>query len=185
MLSLVSRPYRDDEPWFPTATGDWVMMSDGAIGQVLRQTPEIVQIKTKGTVQTHATTNFLAKEPRNLSEGFGVAITFGIDYRHQDISTTNVEKILKQSIEKALQQSEAGKHLQDILVEFKDAGASSLNYLIYITMRGTGAEYYFALCRIIQRICVDTCNEHGWVIPFNQLTIHTDTGFAGATPAHK
>ena len=187
MLQLVSRPYRDDEPWFPTAVGDWVMMSDGTIGQILRQTPEIVQIKTKGTVQTHATTNFLAGEPRNLSEGFGIAITFGIDYQHQDISTTKVEKILKEAIAKGLQQSDAGKHVEDILVEFKDAGASSLNYLIYITMKGSGVEYYFLLGRIVQRICVDTCNEHGWVIPFNQLTIHTstDTGFPGANAVGK
>jgi len=163
------------------------MMSDGTIGQILRQTPEIVQIKTKGTVQTHATTNFLAGEPRNLSEGFGIAITFGIDYQHQDISTTKVEKILKEAIAKGLQQSDAGKHVEDILVEFKDAGASSLNYLIYITMKGSGVEYYFLLGRIVQRICVDTCNEHGWVIPFNQLTIHTstDTGFPGANAVGK
>jgi hypothetical protein len=182
MLQLVSRPYRDDEPWFPTAVGDWVMMADGTIGQVLRQTPEIVQIRTKGTVLTHATTSFIAGQPRNLSEGFGVAITFGIDYQHQGISTTEVERIFKQAIARGLQAADAGRHVEDILVEFKDAGASSLNYLIYITMQGTGAEFYFALNRLVQRICVDTCNEHGWVIPFNQLTVHTAAAVPGVTP---
>jgi Skp family chaperone for outer membrane proteins len=179
MLHLVSRPFRDDEPWFPTAVGDWVMMADGTIGQVMRQTPEIVQIRTKGTVQTQATTSFIANQPRNLSEGYGVAITFGLDYQHQDISTTQVEKVLKQAIEKGLRQSDAGPHVENILVEFKDAGASSLNYLIYVTMKGSGAEHYFVLNRLVQRICVDTCNEHGWVIPFNQLTVHTATNLPG------
>ncbi len=177
MLGLVSRPYREDEPWFPTKTGDWVMMSDGAIGQVLRQTPEIVQLRTKGTIRTYATTNFLTGEPRNLSEGFGVTITFGIDYQHQSISTTEVPKILHQSIEKVLQQSELGQHVENILVEFQEAGASSLNYLIYVTMKGEAADCYFVLNRLLQRICVDTCNEQGWVIPFNQLTVHAGTGF--------
>ena len=183
MLNLVSRPYREDEPWFPTKTGDWVMMSGGTIGQVLRQTPEIVQLKTKGTTSTFTTSSFLAGEPRNLSEGFGVAITFGIDYQHQSISTTEVPQILHQSIERALQQSELGKHVEDILVEFQEAGASSLNYLIYVTMKGDAADTYFVLNRLLQRICVDTCNEHGWVIPFNQLTVHAGTGFDAITDA--
>jgi hypothetical protein len=177
VLGLVSRPYREDEPWFPTRTGDYVMMSDGTIGQVLRQTPEIVQLKTKGTVQTHSTTNFLAGEPRNLSEGFGISITFGIDYQHQSISTTEIPRILHQSIKKGLQETEAGNHVEDILVEFKEAGASSLDYQIYVTMKGEGAEFYFALTRLVQKICVDTCNEQGWVIPFNQMTIHAGTSF--------
>jgi len=182
MLDLVSRPYRDDEPWFPTQTGDWVMMSDGTIGQVLRQTPEIVQIRTRGTIRTYTTTSFLGGEPRNLSAGYGVAITFGIDYQHQSISITEVPKILHQSIEQALQQSEMREHVESILVEFQEAGASSLNYMIYVTMKGEAADSYYVLNRLLQKICVDTCNGHGWVIPFNQLTVHAGSGFEAVSP---
>ena len=182
VLGLVSRPYREDEPWFPTQTGDWVMMSDGTIGQVLRQTPEIVQIKTRGTTCTYKTTNFLAGEPRNLSGGFGIVVTFGIDYQHQSISTTEVPKILHHAIEKALQQDELGKHVENILVEFQEAGASSLNYVVYVTMKGKAADSYYVLNRLLQKICVDTCNERGWVIPFNQLTVHAGTGFEAVSP---
>ena len=179
MLHLVSRPYRDDEPWFPTDTGDWVMMANGAIGQVVRQTPEIVQLRTKGTILSYTTSSFLAGEPHNLSEGFGVAVTFGIDYQHQPISTTVIPKVLQQSMEQALQQSDLGKHVENILVEFKEAGASSLDYQIYVTMKGDAAESYFAVSRVIQRICIDTSNEQGWVIPFDQLTLNAGTGFGG------
>lgn len=177
MLQLVSRPYREDEPWFPTRTGDWVKMSDDTVGQVLRQTPEIVQLKTRNTIRTYTTTNFLASEPRNLMEGFGITITFGIDYQHQAISTTEVPKILHQSIEQALQQTELAQHVDNILVEFQEAGASSLNYLIYVTMQGAAADSYYPLNRLLQRVCVETCNEHGWVIPFNQVTLHAGSGF--------
>jgi len=182
MLDLVSRPYREDEPWFPTQTGDWVMMSDGTIGQVLRQTPEIVQIRTRGTIRTYTTTSFLGGELRNLSAGYGVAITFGIDYQHQSISITEVPKILHQSIEQALQQSEMREHVESILVEFQEAGASSLNYMIYVTMKGEAADSYYVLNRLLQKICVDTCNERGWVIPFNQLTVHAGSGFEAVSP---
>lgn len=179
-LQLVSRPYREDEPWFPTSTGDWVMMADGVIGQVLRQTPEIVQLKTKGTVLTYATSSFLTGGPRNLSEGFGVAAVFGIDYKHQAISTHLVPKVLHEAIEQGLNKTDFGKHVENILVEFKEAASSSLNYQIYVTMKGEGAEFYFAVSRMVQRICVDTCNAQGWGIPFNQLTLNAGSGFSAA-----
>ena len=181
ILGLVSRPYREDEPWFPTQINDWILMADGTVGQILRQTPEIVQLRTRGTIRTYTTTNFLASEPRNLSEGFSVTITFGIDYQHQSISTSEVPKILQQSIERVLMHSEMGNHVENILVEFQEAGASSLNYLIYVGMKGSGADSYNVLTRLLHRICVDTCNEHGWVIPFNQLTLHAGTGFDAGT----
>ena len=177
MQQLVSRPYRDDEPWFPTNPGDWVQLSDGTTGLVLRQTPEIVHLRHKNAVRTYNTASFLAAEPRNFSGGFSISVTFGIDYQHQAICTTIVPEQLRKSIEAGLQRSEYSQHVIDILVEFQEAGTSSLNYLIYINFNGEAADSYFAIGRLLQRICVDTCNEQGWVIPFNQLTVHAGSGF--------
>ncbi len=177
ILTLVSRPYKEDEPWFPTKPGDWVELLDGTIGQVLLQTPEIVQLRTKGTIRTYATSKFMSAEPRNFSEGFGVSIIFGVDYQLQSISTTEVPKILRQSVERAMKQSELGEYVQDVLVDFQEAAASSLNYLVYVNMKGAAADSYFAISRMLQRICVDTCNEQGWSIPFNQMTVHAGSGF--------
>jgi hypothetical protein len=160
-------------------------MSDGAVGQVLRQTPEIVQLKTRGATRTYKTTNFLSGEPRNLMGGFGIVIMFGIDYQHQAISTTKVPKILHQAVEKALQASEHAEHVDNILVEFHDAGASSLNYVVYVTMKGEAADSYYVINRLLQKVCVDTCNENDWVIPFSQMTIHAGTGFEGVIPTNK
>jgi small-conductance mechanosensitive channel len=67
--------------------------------------------------------------------------------------------------------------VENILVEFQEAASSSLNYLIYVNMKGEAADSYYTLGRLLQRICVDTCNEHGWVIPFEQLTVHAGSGF--------
>lgn len=177
VLPLVSRPCREDEPWFPSRTGDWVKISDGIIGQVLCQTPETVQLRVRGAIRNYVTSNYLVSEPQNLSSGFGVSVTFGIDYKHQAISTTEVPKILRQAVEQALQRSGQGKYVENILVEFQEAASSSLNYLIYVNMKGEAADSYYTLGRLLQRICVDTCNEHGWVIPFEQLTVHAGSGF--------
>jgi len=66
------------------------------------------------------------------------------------------------------------------LVEFKSAGASSLDYRIYMILDGRVAEAFFKVERLIQQACVETCNREGWVIPFTQITIHAADKAAGA-----
>lgn len=178
MLNLVSRPYRQDEPWFPTRTGDYVILGDGTFGLVERQTPENVQLRVMGSPVLYPTTAFLAQNPRNLSRGsYGVAVTFGIDYQHQSIATAEVPGILHEAVTRALGDSAVAEHVEDILVDFKEAGASSLDYLVYVTMNSAAAGSYYTVGRIVQRACVETCNAHDWVIPFNQLTVHQGEGF--------
>jgi predicted nucleic acid-binding Zn-ribbon protein len=173
MDATTSRPDGPDEPWFPTRKDDYVLLNDGTYGQVILQTPEIVQLKCLGSVCNYLTGAFLAACPRNLSlTGFGCCVTFGIDYQHQAICLDEVPRIFKAAVTAAIEHSDVGESLESVLVEFKDAGASSLNYLIYVTMNGKAADSYWAVGRIIQQACVTVCNEHGWIIPFTQLTVH-------------
>lgn len=173
MDATTSRPDKSDEPWFPTRKNDYVLLSDGTYGQVILQTPEIVQLQSIGSVRNYSTIAFLDASPRNLSRsGFGYAVTFGIDYRHQAICLKEVPRILKAAVIAAFEHSAVGDSLESVLVEFKEAGPSSLDYLIYATMNGKAADSYWAVGRIIQQACVTACNENGWVIPFNQLTVH-------------
>ena len=153
------------------------------MGQILRQTPDMVQLRSRGSILNWNTADFLKENLRNLSQGFNVSITFGIDYRHQSISTTEVPAILKLAIENALKQSDIGKHIETLLVEFQDAGASSLNYLINVSVNGEAADSYYAIGRLLQRVCVDCCNTHDWVIPFNQLTLNAGAGFETTSSA--
>ena len=177
MTGLVSRPCRDDEPWFPTHMNDWVLFPDGSMGQILRQTPDTVQIRIGGSTVTYDTAVFMNEKMRNLSNGYSVGITFGIDYKHQSTSTAEIQEILKNHVEKALRQVEFGKHAESVLVEFKEAAPSSLNYLVAVSMNGAAADSYFTLNRLLQRACVDCCNANNWVIPFNQLTLNAGAGF--------
>jgi hypothetical protein len=45
---LRSRPFKSDEPWFPTRMNDWVLLSDETLGKVVLQTPEIVRLVLLG-----------------------------------------------------------------------------------------------------------------------------------------
>jgi len=57
-------------------------------------------------------------------------------------------------------------------VEFKEAGPSSLDIVALAEFNANAGPKYWALERAIQGICVDTCNLHGWIIPFQQVTVH-------------
>jgi len=172
LTQLTSRP-RTNEAWFPCSAGDYVLLPDGSFGQVLEQTVELVRLKVIGSIVQFGTAEFLQLNVRNLSrEGFGVIVVFGIDYQHQQISLTRVPERFMSGLKTAFEQADYGDDLKNLLVEFKEAGTNSLDYLIYATMEGNVAASYFTIARLIQQTCVDICNHEDWVIPFTQVTIH-------------
>ncbi|MDR4508311.1 MAG: hypothetical protein MRJ65_08770 [Candidatus Brocadiaceae bacterium] len=169
-----SRPYHQDEPWFPCKIDDWVILTDGTIGRVTVQTPEAVQLILHGeSHKTYPTADFLRLNPINISKNFFIHVTFGIDYQHQAMSTTEVPNTLKEMIQRGLEKKGYAEDLHYLEVELKEAGTSSLNYAIIAGFSGRVAKDYYRLPRLIQTLAVDACNTYGWVIPFKQITLHT------------
>ena len=172
MNALASRP-ASTEPWFPCEPGDYLQLADGSFGRVLRQTVEIVEVAVRDTTVLISTKDFLSQNHRNLSrDGFGIACTFGIDYRHQAISLDTVPRRLQEAIAARFTQEGLGEAIRELMVEFKEAGTSSLDYQIYIILDGHAAKAFFKTQRMVQRACVDCCNQEGWTIPFTQVTVH-------------
>lgn len=169
-----SRPYDEDEPWFPSRSGDWVVIDDGPHARVVSQSPDLVALVFLGGArQTFPTAEFLQRNPRVLSAGFRLGVPFGIDYGHQSIVTTDVPAILQQDLEKALRASRFAKHVRNVEVDFKEAGPSSLDVVALVDVGGGAGADYLRLQRFVQRTFVNTCNARGWVIPFTQITLHT------------
>jgi small-conductance mechanosensitive channel len=163
-----------EEPWFPCRPGDYILLTDGSFGKVLRQSIELVEILVRDALVQIRTKDFLGQSIRNLSQqGFGVACTFGIDYQHQAMCLDKVPALFREAIITRFEQAGLKDDIQDIMVEFKQAGSSSLDYQIYMILNGSAAKAYFKAQRLIQQACVDTCNREGWVIPFTQVTVHS------------
>jgi len=60
LIGKLSRPVVEGEPWFPSQTGDWVILSDGTYGQVEQQTMEQVVVRLKGnTLKFYSTPEFM------------------------------------------------------------------------------------------------------------------------------
>ncbi len=183
LSGLTSRP-AGSEPWFPSRPGEYLLLPDGNFAQVLQQTVEQVQLKVFGSTVIMPSADFLQAGARNLSrDGFGIAVTFGIDYEHQAIALEQVPEQFRTGLEQAFADAGFGEDLKDLVVDFKEAAASSLDYLVYATFDGNSAASYFKLGRLVQQTCVDICNREGWGIPFTQVTLHAaDANTAAAMP---
>lgn len=174
LIGLQSRPFHKDEPWFPTKEGDLVELSDGSIGVVKLQTPDQVVIDTRcGIYKTYPTLSFLDANPMNYSiNTFGIFVTFGLDYAHQADIVRTIPETLHAFLSRALLREEYGADLLDLIVQFKEASASSLDLLVLAKFPGKYAAKYFAMSRALQGIIVEACNTYDWGIPFMQITLH-------------
>ncbi len=172
LIGLYSRPIANEEAWFPTKEGDWVLMDD-KIAQVMLQTPETVQLKKLGgAIITIPAPSFVEEPPVNLSHGFRVELEFGLDYQHQGESTTSILNAMRQTLELELPKMLPENSMQNLEVEFFAANESSLTYEIEVDLDGSAASEYEEVQRIISRILVDAANANGWKIPFQQMVIH-------------
>lgn len=179
LVDLRSRPAFEDEVWFPSKKGDWVVLGDATHGEVVGQTPEIVQIRMLGgATKSYKTQDYLSQSPTNLSQGFRIRAAFGLDYQHQSVITQEIPEIIERSLKEKLAQEGYADGIERIRVEFSNAGASSLDLAVLADFKGTEGRRYSVLQRAIQRICVETCSEHGWLIPFQQMTVHIPGGMA-------
>ncbi|MFK7964154.1 MAG: hypothetical protein AB8C46_09345 [Burkholderiaceae bacterium] len=171
-----SHPIAND-PWFPTHQHDYVMFEDGSFAQVIEQSVDTVVLRQLGSVRHMQTAEFFAAALTNLSQdGFLVPVTFGIGYRHQAISLTEVPDKIRLAVEQAVQAADWGEHCTGVIVDFKEAAASSLNYLVLLKMTGDAASSYYSIGRAVQQTLVALCNEQDWEIPFAQLTVHQADG---------
>ena len=173
VMEMISRPLAPKEVWFPSKADDWVILSDETFGKSITQTPDqVVLLQLGGAIKTYPTADFLSLAPKNLSRGFRLKVIFGIDYAHQAESTSSVPTIFKDAVTKEVISSYGREAVRSVNVEFASAGASSLDYAVLADFDGSVAQRYYAIQRKIQSVCVDVCNEHGWGIPFAQITIH-------------
>ncbi len=168
-----SRPVSNDT-WFPSSTGDVVLMSDGSLLEVLNQNPDTVELKKRGgELLSIPAADFYAMTMTNLTRHgtYGVTSNFGLDYNHQKISATEIPNSLREGIARAFENSNLSKAVKDIAVELEQAGSSSIDYWIFVTMDSSSARSYFRAHRIIQAACIETCSREGWSIPFPHMSL--------------
>lgn len=173
LIGLHSRPSGPDEPWFPSRRGDWVRLADETFGQIISQSPDMVEIEIPGGSRvTYTHDDYLAEKPDNLSEGFRSEIVFGLSYRHQDIATGEAMEMLKDHIRDGLLKLVPEQHLLDVGCEMLEAGDNAIIYEVEADLTGAVAPLMEDVERELTRLCVDACTKFGWEIPFPQMVVH-------------
>lgn len=174
---LQMRSWKDSgvEPWFPTKINDWILLSDGTFGKVIAQGVEAVVVKLKGgSHRSFPTQEFLAEKPENLSAGFRVSSTVGLDYGLRKKACSDIPAKLKHGIERKLKNYKFKDSDFIISVEFELMDSSSLNFAVIVDFNGEFASDYQKLGRLVQRLALEVCNEQNYDIPFPQMDIHLD-----------
>ena len=176
VVTMISRP-AGKEIWFPSSKGDYLNFGDGRVLKVLDQTTELVHLETlAGTKTSMPTADFFNTTFDNISRGetFAVVSVFGIGYAHQALANTLIPEKIQAAVAKAFAKSSIADSVEQVAVELKEAGASSLDFWVCVTLASVAAPAFNKVSRLIQQTCVETCGEENWDIPFPQLTLHRE-----------
>lgn len=185
LIDKHSRPVVKGEPWFPTRTGDWVILNDGSYGWVKHQTLEQVVLNLKGeSLKHYSTADFLKLSPLNISKGFRYCIEFGLDYKVQNRICEEIPTMIESGLKNLLARFFEGPSpdFNFMEVRFDNPGPSSLNLMVIIHADGKSANRHEENRREIQTALVQICNENNLTIPFSQLTINMADGTQGSNP---
>ncbi|MCA9484042.1 MAG: hypothetical protein KC553_09930 [Nitrospina sp.] len=180
-----SRPVVENEPWFPTETGDWVILSDNTYGQVKNQTLEQVVLLLKGSTRKYYSTGeFLALTPQNISKGFRYEIRFGFDYSLQAELCDRIPEIFIKGLPAHLPDyfDTEDPDIRTIEIAFDHAGGSGLVLRFLIDVDGRQANRYLELQNEIQNVLIRLCNEHDLKIPVSQLALNLPGQLPGIQP---
>ena len=136
IVGMVSRPYSPEEPWFPCQKGDWVVVGDRPRTRVVSLSHEMVEtVERGGKRYLFKTADFLGQNLVNLSRNFRLRVVFGVSYDLQDQVTSTIPNLLQTFIEEKLAAEGYADNCLNLLVEFKEAGASSLDLQYLLTLR--------------------------------------------------
>lgn len=171
IFKMHSRKILPNEQWFPTRSGDWVLLSDGTYGQIKIQTPEQVVIEQGNSQRKYyPVIEYLNLVPTNLSHGFVVDFNWGLDYQDQDQLLATILPKLREQFKQALKDYQIPSITSDL--DFHSAGASSLNLYVFARFSGEFAGHRLKIIRDLQGIMLNLSTAEKLNIPYNQLKVH-------------
>lgn len=173
IMKMHSRKALPNEPWFPSKTGDWVLLTDGTFGQIKIQTAELVVIEIGFTQKKYySIAQYLALSPTNLSYGFTLDFLWGLDYADQGILLNSILPSINGKMKKLLQDYAYSPSIFNI--DFHSAGTSTLNLNITAQFSGEFANKRSLILKDLQMMLLQICTEEQLNIPFNQLVVHLE-----------
>ena len=168
--TLTSRPFENDELWFPARVGESFILPNGTFGEVKRLTPESVYLTSFNSTIIYPAADFISGAPTNLSHGYYAVADFGLSYKHFDTPVDEVFTKLKAYIIEFLSKTDMHDLYDSVSVEFRKINEGvSLVYTVIVAMKGKGAAYYFQSGRLLQEACLRCAQKEGWSMPYTNI----------------
>lgn len=168
--TLTSRPFENDELWFPARVGESFILPSGTFGEVKRLTPESVYLTSFNSTIIYPAADFISGAPTNLSHGYYTVADFGLSYKHFDTPVDEVFTKLKAYIIEFLSKTDMHDLYDSVSVEFRKINEGvSLVYTVIVAMKGKGAAYYFQSGRLLQEACLRCAQKEGWSMPYTNI----------------
>ncbi len=176
LVGMRSRPYDENEPWFPCKEGDYVLI-DGLSTwrQVKRQTPQTVEFNWFEMLETMPTRSFMGRKIFNISAApFWAGINFSIAYKHRFEALGDLRDKLSKFVEEEIKKQPYGEHILYPWVDLAGlADDSSLNFMVWIQAAPEAASKYGAMSLHLNQIALEAANKYGWeIIRFTPVELH-------------
>lgn len=172
IFRMPARKALANEPWFPSQSGDWVLLNDGTFGQVKIQTVEHVVVEELSSQRKfYSVAQFLSHTPTNLSYGFTLDFSWGLDYLDQAKMISTIIPMLNQKMRNLLKNYPCNP--QEFTLDFQSAGSSALNVNIVARFAGEHAKDRAKILKDLQGMLLTICTEEKLNLPFNQIVVHS------------
>lgn len=177
LIDMRSRPYDENEPWFPSTEGDWVLVDGKSHRQVVLQTPYTVKFSWYDMAESMPTSSFVSRRIFNLSRAqYWAGITFHIAYKHRFTDPDEIVEKLTEMIGEDMKKTPYGDQVISPWVDFLRMGNSSLEFMIRMRMKKEAGSKYNKVKRDLGSILLKAANQYGWeIIQFGHISLtHPD-----------
>ena len=165
---LYSRETITDELWFPSRKGDFLLLPDKRIVQVIRQTPEAVYLNHDGATIVMGTAEFYKLKFSNLSRGYSLTLNFTLeDHRENRLSLTNVKDSIIADIHKIVKTEDESLYqaIRNISVTVRQLlTADTTSYQVIVEMAPNSAKSYLTIKALLNNAIIEVSREHDWRI---------------------
>ncbi|XCN71932.1 MAG: hypothetical protein Q3M24_16710 [Candidatus Electrothrix aestuarii] len=166
LVGMRSRPYDENEPWFPCKEGDCVLIDNlSTWRKVIRQTPQVVEFDWFDMLETMPTSSFMGRKIFNISAApFWAGINFSIAYKHRFEVLGDLRDKLSKFVEEKIKEQPYGKHVLYPWVDLAGLADSSLTFMIWVQVAPEAADKYGAMSLHLNQIALEAANKYGWDI---------------------
>ena len=165
---LYSRETITDELWFPSRKGDFLLLPDKRIVQVIRQTPEAVYLNHDGATIVMGTAEFYKLKFSNLSRGYSLILNFTLEDHYENrLSLTNVKDSIIAGIHKIVKTEDESLYqaIRNISVTVRQLlTADTTSYQVIVEMAPNSAKSYLTIKALLNNAIIEISREHDWRI---------------------